>query len=373
MVVGDIFVFSGGGTRCLAYLFALKCLIVNNIIKSDCKKVFGTSAGSFIASLVALGGFKQIDKIISIACKTDFKKALNVDLMNIVNFTKVFGLDDKTSMKNMVKEILDLIVKDGSMKKFKDVETLNIVVADLTDAKTVVLNNKSYPEMFIVDGIVASMTLPFFYTPFIGLDKHMYIDGGLRANFPWDCLESDEERKEAIGFVFQTSEGGILGTTPTDFPTYIGRLINFDNIHVNLKNKSTWSKNIVFVNMPNYPAYYMNVKHDDLIELEHAGILGAKDYIKRNESILEKEDKKDKKDVIEHSVDEITQSLISRTEGSRLDHERTHHPSQKLVYYQESTDGKLDSLQSSLLCKCLSHLQHNHVSQVGLSRRRWSV
>jgi predicted acylesterase/phospholipase RssA len=361
-------VFSGGGTRCLSFLFALKHLIDSKIIYEDdkIKNIYGTSAGSFIAALLSIGKISQIDKVIEIAKKTNFKKALNIDLVHILNFPKVFGLDDKSSIKSMVCEVLEMFDKTSSGLKFKDLETLNIVVADLTDAKTVVLNHKTTPEMFIVDGIIASMSLPFLYIPSYGLDGHMYVDGGLRANFPWDCLENDEERTNAIGFTFQTSQSGIIGENPMNLQSFIYRMIHFDNLHVSLKNKSTWNKNIVFINIPNFPTHYMNIKPEDLAELEHVGILGADDYIERNK-ITNHSCIDDK--VISH----ITQPSISGIVESPLDHEKIPHPFPKSASHQDHTDGMLDIPQYSWLCKSLSLQQHSHISRSGPSGRRWSV
>jgi predicted acylesterase/phospholipase RssA len=365
-------VFSGGGTRCLSFLFALKQLIDNKII-TEFKNVYGTSAGSFIAALVAIGKLENIDKIIEMGKKTEFKKALNIELHNLFNFSRTFGLDDGRSITNMIKEIMEMVKENSSGYKLKDVKELNIVVADMTDAKTIVLNYKTAGEMLIVDAIRASMSLPFIYTPFINSDGHMFIDGGLRASFPWDCLENDEERKNGIGFVFQTSESGILGTNPVNLSGYINRLINFDNLHVNLKNKDTWSDHMVFVNVLNYPAYYMNVKESDLIELENAGIVGAKKYIEKqmNKSVDMEEvgTEGGKEDVISH----VTSVSLLGIEGTHLDHGKTHQASHSQVDHQESRDGMLDTLQYSLLCKHLSLQQHNHISRSGPSGRRWSV
>lgn len=363
--MSSVLVFSGGGTRCLSYLFSLKYLIDKNMINTTIEKIYGTSAGSFIASILALGGIKQIDRVIEIAKKTDFKKALNIDLANILNFSKTFGLDDKSSMRQMVKEILNMIVDEGCELKFKNVPILNVVVADLSDAKTVVLNSISFPEMKIIDGILASMSLPFLYTPSFGLDGHMYIDGGLRANFPWDCLENDKEKERALGFIFQTTDSGVVGTNPSGLQMFIHRLIHFENIHVTLKNKNTWNKNIVFVNMPNYPAYYMNIKNEDLIELENAGILAAKQYIEKNESVITHSDIVETKCIISDS--------LLKTEEAHLDHERIHHSSLKEVYRLDHTDEKTDTLLYFSLCKSLSLQQHNHISRDGPSGRRWSV
>lgn len=367
----DTLVFSGGGTRCLSFLFALKHLIHKKVLCEDnkIKNIYGTSAGSFIAALLSIGTIKQIDKVIEIAKKTNFKKALNIDLVHILNFTKVFGLDDKSSIRLMVCEVLEMFSTSTSSPttmKFKDVPCLNIVVADLTDAKTVVLNHKTSPEMLIVDGIVASMSLPFLYIPSYGLDGHMYVDGGLRANFPWDCLEDDEERTNAIGFTFQTSQSGIIGENPMNLQSFIYRMIQFDNLHVNLKNKNRWNKNIVFINIPNFPTHYMNIKPEDLDELEYVGILAADDYIERNKITTHSalDDK-----VITH----ITEALTSGIVETPLDHEKTPHPFPKSSYHQDHTDEMLDIPQYSWLCKSLSLQQHSHISRSGPSGRRWSV
>lgn len=364
----NTFVFSGGGTRCLSFLFALKNLIDKKIIceETEIKKIYGTSAGSFIAALLSIGTIKQIDKVIEIAEKTNFKKALNIDLVHILNFPKVFGLDDKSSIRTMVCEVLEMFDKSSCGLKFKDIKCLNIVVADLTDTKTILLNYKNSPEMLIVDGILASMSIPFLYIPSVGLDGHMYVDGGLRANFPWDCLEDDEERKNAIGFTFQTSQSGIIGENPTNLQSFIYRMIQFDNLHVSLKNKNTWNKNIVFINIPNFPTHYMNIKPEDLIELEHVGILAAEDYIERNKitNHILLDDK-----VISH----ITQPLISEIVETPLDHEKILHPSLKSASHLVHTDGMLDIPQYSWLCKSLSLQQHSHISRSGPSGRRWSV
>ena len=88
-------VFSGGGTRCLVFLPALKRLESAGKLR-NVTEWWGTSAGSLLAAL--LGITKSPTRVHDIMWQTSYDKFRDISLLNMVNFTTTWGLDDGHSM-----------------------------------------------------------------------------------------------------------------------------------------------------------------------------------------------------------------------------------------------------------------------------------
>ena len=248
-------VFGGGGTRCLIYLPALAALQTAGRLTAV-KTVWGTSAGALIASLFALG--RDAENIHKILYTTDFSQTRDVDIHNILNIHTRWGLDDGTKLRALICKLCDTVKPGASSYKLSDISGVNIVVTDLSVRQTIVVNSVSCPNMLLVDAIRASMSLPLFLRPFITTEGHVWIDGGLRENFPWRLLETDEERQNALGFILN----GAPNASPTTLLQYITSIVLFDEPH-NKKEFRNWPRNIIWFESPPYPSWFTRIQKDD--------------------------------------------------------------------------------------------------------------
>lgn len=154
-------VLSGGGHKGLAHAGALKFLEEQNIKP---KIIAGTSAGSIVASLYAVG--LSANQIHSFFKSVDFFK------WNHFTFRKA-GMLDSSSFRYY----LEAIFKDH---KIGDLKTeLYITGTDLERGKLKIFDR----ETKITDAVLASSAFPGIISPVL-IDGKLYSDGGILNNFP---------------------------------------------------------------------------------------------------------------------------------------------------------------------------------------------
>lgn len=258
-------VFAGGGTRCLIFLPALKRLEQTQRLTAV-REWWGTSAGSLLAAL--LGITRSVEKTQSILYQTAYDKFRDISLLNMVNFTSAWGLDDGQSMSTEIERILELATPGASQWTMADVSGVRIVVADLNLHETVVCSETTFPSLRVADAIRASMSLPVLYRPFqCPANGHTWVDGGLRAAFPWDCLPSKAAKEEALGFAFEKT--WVAG--PRTFTEYMFSMIHFgDPRHIAIC-KRNWRRNVIWFPSPPFPPWYVRIQADDRTLLETLG------------------------------------------------------------------------------------------------------
>ncbi len=258
-------VFSGGGTRCLIFLPALKRLETQKRL-IEVREWWGTSAGALLAAL--MGITRSAERTQDILYQTEYDKFRDISLLNMVNFTTAWGLDDGHSMVAEIERILELAHPGASRMTMADVSGVRIVVADLNIYETIVCSETTFPTLRVVDAIRASMSLPVLYRPFqCPINGHTWVDGGLRAAFPWDCLPSKEAREESLGFAFEKS--WIAG--PRTFTEYMFSMLHFEDPKAIAAHKQQWKQHILWFAPPPFPAWYVRIHTDDRTLLETMG------------------------------------------------------------------------------------------------------
>lgn len=257
-------VFCGGGTRCLAFVQTLVLLEKAGRLR-NVKEYWGTSAGALLASLLKLGSAEDVKKTMWSA---DFVKFRNIEVSNMLNIQSTWGLDDGTSLRNELERLLESIRPGSGSYVLRDVSGVNIVVADLSVHQTIVLNHERYPDLKLVDAIRASMSLPLMFRPFVcPIDGHLFVDGAVRAHFPWALLPNDEARRSALGFTFEKAWIG----GPKTFVDYLFSMIHFDEPKKNVDLKRHWPRNILWYPTPPFPAWFVRFREEDYLLVEQMG------------------------------------------------------------------------------------------------------
>ena len=196
----NIIVLSGAGSLIPCYCGLITKLHSNNQLEK-LNTYMGTSAGSIIAMLLALN--LTPDTITNIIMNFDFNKLVNKNnfIVNILRTIKYYGYNSNVPLKNAIKKILKQQGISPNIK-FKDLpenKDLNITVRNLTKGKTEVWNKESNPEMSIVDAVVTSCSIPFFFTP-DKYDGEFYCDGGLTSNYSINWFK-DKPYDFIFGFI----------------------------------------------------------------------------------------------------------------------------------------------------------------------------
>lgn len=261
-------VFAGGGPRCLAFLGSIEVLSKKKIF-NNVSDYWGNSAGAIMATFLSLK--TPIPKLKSIFEVLDFTRFRDIDLSNIVSFHEKWGLDSGEAFTKHMKELLEVVKPGSSQYTLQEVPGLHIVSADLTDTKMVILDSKSFPTLKLVDALRASTSIPFFYKPFRNpINNHLLVDGAVGANFPWQLLPSDDDRKSAIGFNFKIYD---VSNEPKNLSEFIPKILNFRESCKKLgsENNKHTEPNIIHFNVRGFPAWHLSIKREDRDELISIG------------------------------------------------------------------------------------------------------
>lgn len=273
-------VFCGGGTRCLVFLQGLIELEKKGTFKRV-NEYWGTSAGAMVASLYAFTKSSQTVK--DIMFNTNYQKFRDIDISNVFGIQTSWGLDDGQSLIQEIEYIFESIGKGNKDKLLSDMPELNIVVSDVTIRETVVCNSQTFPSLRVVDALRASMSLPVFFRPFRHPETgHLWVDGAIKANFPWHCLPNDTARSEALGFAFEKSS---YYTTPKTLMEYIFSMIHFDEPKKTKVLKSEWSSNIIWFVLPPFPSWFIRLQKEDFDLIEKLGREGAEKWLTYSNSL----------------------------------------------------------------------------------------
>ena len=250
-------VFGGGGARVLVYNFALSKLESCGLLTDVCE-YWGTSAGALYAALLSLKD-ASAEKLRATIWTTDFKQFRNLDIKNLLNIQSTWGVDDGVRLTAEVERLFEVMEPGSSRKTLAELPALHTVVADVTLRQTVVLSAKTYPSLRAVDAVRASMALPLYLQPFrCPVDGHIMVDGGLRANFPWDVLPA-EAIPESMGFAIEKEEI----PPPLTFTEYIFTMIHHETAPRNRVLRAAFPTQILWFKTPPFPAWLTRFQAED--------------------------------------------------------------------------------------------------------------
>ena len=184
--------FAGGGIRGIAHVGVLKALEENNI---KIEAVGGTSAGSIVAALYAMGYKPYYIYVLFKKYAQDIINIGNSSIVNgIGNFVKtkkigIAGLNDGTLLEKMFNEL----ATRKKMKVVADIKMpLVIPAVDIAEAKEYIFTNcaprnnaddEYITEISIGKAIRASSSFPAYFCP-CEYKKHIFMDGGVLDNTP---------------------------------------------------------------------------------------------------------------------------------------------------------------------------------------------
>lgn len=183
---------SGGGIRGIAHAGVLKALEENDI-KIDI--IGGTSAGSMIASLYAIG--YSPDEIYSLF-KENYNKIIGEGKFNIFNGIKNL-VDKKCILRGFrkgenIEEVFDKLAKCKNVHKISNIKMpIVIPTVDILNAKEYIFTNNipdSFldEEQYITDinigkAVRASSSFPAVFN-LCTINNHAFMDGGALDNVP---------------------------------------------------------------------------------------------------------------------------------------------------------------------------------------------
>ena len=184
---------SGGGIRGIAHAGVLKALEDNNI-KVDI--IGGTSAGSLVASLYAMG---YSPYYIYILFKRYSKELVEINTGPIISGIGNFMINKKNNFKGFksgknIETIYNKIAYKKGIRKVNQIEMpIVIPTVDILNSKEYIITNKipeneKNTEQYITDitigkAVRASSSFPAVFTP-CEFKQHAFMDGGALDNVP---------------------------------------------------------------------------------------------------------------------------------------------------------------------------------------------
>ena len=185
---------AGGGIRGIAHVGVLKALEEKNI---KVAAIAGTSAGSIIATLYAMG---YSPYYIYLLFKRYAKEIAGINSTPIISGIRSFMINKKMERKGLrsgknIEETYNCLALRKGVKKIEDIEKMPLVIpaVDVSDAKEYIFTNK-IPQnsgdkyQYITDisigkAVRASSSFPAFFCP-CEFKKHKFMDGGMLDNIP---------------------------------------------------------------------------------------------------------------------------------------------------------------------------------------------
>ena len=229
----DTLCFSGGGTKGLFFIGAIKALVEKKVFDlNKINKFIGTSAGALFAFLLCIGYTN--DEIEEFILNFDFSKLEpDVDCEDLFNS---YGIDDGTKLDYLLKRLLQYKLNKKSITFSELFELTNkelIVTATcINNSKVKYFNYKFTPDDDVILAIRMSVSVPFYFFP-VKYEGNQYIDGGILDNYPIQF----GDRNTTIGLVVLSEKYNKI----KDFGNYMIKVIKLI-LNANLINKIRFYK-----------------------------------------------------------------------------------------------------------------------------------
>ena len=243
----------GGGVKGLAYPGALQVLQSEDILPKV-RNVAGTSAGSIVAALIALGYTPE--QMQALMLDLDFKQFEDGSVLGGPGrFFRKFGwfkgdyflewmqcrVKEQTGNPNAT--FADLH-KDSS--KFKD---LFVLSTDLSRRRTQVFSFDTSPDLPVAHAVRASMSIPLFFEAFMiddalfgesGRKQDLFVDGGVLDNYPIELFDKNGVNPQTLGLFLYNQGAAVNPDYKIDsFPEYARNLFEaLLNVQVNAFNNN---------------------------------------------------------------------------------------------------------------------------------------
>jgi len=195
---------SGGGMCAIAHVGALLELSKHISLKMI-KEWMGVSAGALMAMFMCIG--YTLDEIEEVCIKFDFTNIKDYD--SVPGCLLHFGIDTGERLHRLINAFLHVkgISSDFTFKQCHEKfgSLLKVIATDLNDATPITFSLKDTPDYKISNAVRASMSVPYYFQPFIcPVTNHYLVDGAVISNYPLFILP-DEEHHRTLGVIIRTS------------------------------------------------------------------------------------------------------------------------------------------------------------------------
>ena len=284
-------VCKGGGVKGIALVGAISHLEQQGY---EWNNLAGTSAGSMVAALLAVGyNSKEIKEILYEVDFNNFNGNSSPSFFYLSEITRLLvkkGIHSGEYIEDFMREKL----KAKGKLKFRDISKngeskLKIIASDVTRKKLLILPDDLVDygldplDFEIATAVRMSTCIPFYYTP-ISLNynnkKCFIVDGGLLSNFPIWLFDEEEYSYPTFGLNL-TDEDSLDLDAHTNIITYF-----LDVVFTSLAtNEDVYYREKDFARIINIPTLNINptdfnLSKEDKDKLFKSGFNSAKSFIK---------------------------------------------------------------------------------------------
>jgi predicted acylesterase/phospholipase RssA len=276
----DSIILSGGGTKGFCTLGALQYIYDNNLLSNKVNHYIGTSVGSIISYLLAIG-FTPIEIVVYICSNNVFENLLT----NFSQLSNLWsGIYDYSSItkhcENMTLTKLDYI---PTLKQLKDNFDKELIICsyNLTKHKREYISYLNYPDLSCLQAIRMSSSIPFIFNECIN-NSDEYIDGGVIDNYPINILKSEKfKNTNSIGINLDDFKNSDLEEENNTNYGKILKLINkmYNIIMIPTKENKEYNIEIDTITINTSIKFYnFSISHTKKLELFSYGYNCAKHY-----------------------------------------------------------------------------------------------
>ncbi|MEO0404311.1 MAG: patatin-like phospholipase family protein [Bacteroidota bacterium] len=218
----DYLIFEGAGIRGVSYVGAVKELEEQGVTE-NLKGVGGTSAGAITAMLIAAGySGDELKQVLFDPDLGEFNDGGYLFPGGINRLSKDYGWYKTDALEEA---LMDLLSRKGfapetTLKGIEEKSGLlfRTSTTDLVGQQPMALGSHNYPEMRVVDAVLASVAIPFYFHPIVidskghrlkeasSSEHKMLVDGGILMNFPIQLFDDVDPEKRTLGVRVDTQD-----------------------------------------------------------------------------------------------------------------------------------------------------------------------
>jgi predicted acylesterase/phospholipase RssA len=195
-------VISGGGLSGFTFYGALRELSKKKYwVLSNIKTIHGTSVGSLIAAVIALGyDWQEIDDYF---IKRPLQNVFKLNIYSMFDCIQKKGIFDIKSIEDILSPLFagkDIPI-GITMKEFYELNGIELhsFATELNSFKLIDMSYKTHPDWRVLDVVYCSCSLPIIFLPFFCENK-TYCDGGFLSNYPLkQCIDNGADPSEILG------------------------------------------------------------------------------------------------------------------------------------------------------------------------------
>lgn len=189
----DTLVLSGGGPSGISYIGVFKALLEKGtLVRSDLKEIITTSVG-MVFSILYLLEFTpgQMEEII---LETNMDQILDSGTLEIDDLLLKFGLfTNKIIGESVTSFCKHKLGKENlTLKELYDIIPIKLTVKvyNVCLGKVEYMSYENEPDIMLQTLAMMTTAIPFLFQP-ISFKDHLYIDGGVKGNFPIEECHSE--------------------------------------------------------------------------------------------------------------------------------------------------------------------------------------